>query len=131
VQNNNKLVLVGQQYFSYIMATSFCGGRRWSTRREPPTMGKQLYHLGLRVECTLICNLQNRARTHAVLVTDLYELLGNPTTAAPKIEWSLGNNKINKYTYFVLLSALIGVADGFKFNSSSIENLKVKNNTIL
>jgi hypothetical protein len=29
------------------------------------------------------------------------------------------------------LSALIGVADGFKFNSSSIENLKVKNNTIL
>ena len=53
------------------------------------------------------------------------------TTAAPKIEWSLGNNKINKYTYFVLLSALIGVVDGFKFNSSSIENLKVKNNTIL
>jgi hypothetical protein len=28
-----------QQYFSYIMATSFSGG---STRREPPTMGKQL-----------------------------------------------------------------------------------------
>jgi hypothetical protein len=24
------------------MATSFCGGRRWSTRREPPTIGKQL-----------------------------------------------------------------------------------------
>ena len=31
-----------QQYFSYIMATSFSGGRSWSTRREPPTMGKQL-----------------------------------------------------------------------------------------
>jgi hypothetical protein len=28
--------------FSYIMVTSFSGGRSWSTRREPPTMGKQL-----------------------------------------------------------------------------------------
>ena len=28
--------------FSYIMATSFSGGRIRSTRREPPTMGKQL-----------------------------------------------------------------------------------------
>jgi hypothetical protein len=26
------------------------------------------------------CNLQSPARTHAVLVIDLYELLGNPTT---------------------------------------------------
>ena len=33
-----------QQYFSYIMATSFSGGRSWSTLREPPTTGK-LYHL--------------------------------------------------------------------------------------
>jgi hypothetical protein len=24
------------------MATSFSGGRSWGTRREPPTMGKQL-----------------------------------------------------------------------------------------
>ena len=31
--------LMFQQYFSYIMATSFSGGR---SRREPPTMGKQL-----------------------------------------------------------------------------------------
>jgi hypothetical protein len=31
-----------QQYFSYIMATSFSGGGSRSTRREPPTMGKQL-----------------------------------------------------------------------------------------
>ena len=31
-----------QQYFSYIMATSFSGGRSRSTRREPPTMGNQL-----------------------------------------------------------------------------------------
>ena len=28
--------------FSYIMATSFSGGRSRNTRREPPTMGKQL-----------------------------------------------------------------------------------------
>jgi hypothetical protein len=31
-----------QQYFSYIMATSFSGGRSHSTGREPLTMGKQL-----------------------------------------------------------------------------------------
>jgi hypothetical protein len=31
-----------QQYFSYIMATSFSGGGSRSSRREPPTMGKQL-----------------------------------------------------------------------------------------
>jgi len=31
-----------QQYFSYIIATSFSGGGSRSTRREPPTMGKQL-----------------------------------------------------------------------------------------
>jgi hypothetical protein len=31
-----------QQYFSYIMAISFSGGGRRCTRREPPTMGKQL-----------------------------------------------------------------------------------------
>jgi hypothetical protein len=31
-----------QQYFNYIMATSFSGGRSRSTRRESPTMGKQL-----------------------------------------------------------------------------------------
>jgi hypothetical protein len=31
-----------QQYFGYIMATSFSGVRNRSTRGEPPTMGKQL-----------------------------------------------------------------------------------------
>jgi hypothetical protein len=38
----------------------------------------ELYHLRLRVEYTLFCNLQNRARTLVVLVIGLYELLGNP-----------------------------------------------------
>ena len=40
----------------------------------------KLYHLRLQVKCTLFCNLQSRAQTHAVLVIDLYELLDNPTT---------------------------------------------------
>ena len=31
-----------QQFLSYIMATSFSGGRSRGTRRKPPTMGKQL-----------------------------------------------------------------------------------------
>ena len=47
------------------MVNSFSGGGSRSTRREPSTMGKQLvncYHLQLRVECTLFCNLQSRAR---------------------------------------------------------------------
>jgi hypothetical protein len=35
----------------------------------------KLYNLRLWVECTLYCNLQWRAWTHAVLVIGLYELL--------------------------------------------------------
>jgi hypothetical protein len=31
-----------QKYFSYIMATSFSGGRSRSSQIEQPTMGKQL-----------------------------------------------------------------------------------------
>jgi hypothetical protein len=38
-----------------------------------------LSHQRLRVECTLFCNLQNRAQTHAVLVISLFEFLGNST----------------------------------------------------
>jgi len=65
------------------MATSFSGGRSWSTRREAPTMGKQLVNFitcGCESSAPLFCNLQSRARTHAILVIGLYELLGNPTT---------------------------------------------------
>ena len=40
----------------------------------------KLYHLLLRVECTLFCKLQSQARTHVVLVIGLCELLGNPIT---------------------------------------------------
>jgi hypothetical protein len=40
----------------------------------------KLYHLRLRIECALFCNLQSPARTHAALVIGLYEFLGIPTT---------------------------------------------------
>ena len=40
----------------------------------------KLYHLWLRVECTLFCHLQSWVLTHTVLVIGLYALLGNPTT---------------------------------------------------
>ena len=60
------------------MATSFSGGGSQSTRREPPTMGKELVNF---ITCdTLFCNLQSRAWTHAEVVIGLYELLGNTTT---------------------------------------------------
>ena len=64
------------------MATSFSGGRYRSTRGEPPTMGKQQVNF---ITCAAsrvptFCNLQSWARTDAVLVIGLYELLGNPTT---------------------------------------------------
>jgi hypothetical protein len=36
------LLCLMPQYFSYIKVTSFSGGRSRSTRREPPTIGKQL-----------------------------------------------------------------------------------------
>jgi hypothetical protein len=65
------------------MATSFSGGRSWITRREPPTMGKQLVNFitcGCESSAPLFGNLQSQARTHAVLVIGLHELLGNPTT---------------------------------------------------
>jgi hypothetical protein len=52
-------------------------------RREQPTMGKQLVSFivcGCESSAPFFGKLQSRARTHAVLVIDLYELLGNPTT---------------------------------------------------
>jgi len=68
--------------FSYIMANSFSGGRSRSTRREPPAMGKQLVSFITAAVSRVhpFCNLQSWARTNAVLMIGLYELLGNPTT---------------------------------------------------
>ena len=43
-----------QQYFNYIMETSFSSGRSRSTRREPRTIGKQMInHMRMQVECSL------------------------------------------------------------------------------
>jgi hypothetical protein len=60
------------------MATSVSGG---GSRREPPTLGKQLVNF---ITCAAnrvhpFCNLQSWARTNAILVIGLYELL-DPTT---------------------------------------------------
>ena len=49
---------------------------------EPPTMDKQLVNFiicGCKSRAPF-CNLRSRARTHAVLVIGLHELLSNPTT---------------------------------------------------
>jgi hypothetical protein len=61
------------------MKLSLCQKIQISLATNISATGK-LYHLRLRVECTLFCNLQSWVRTHAVLVIGLYELLGNPTT---------------------------------------------------
>jgi hypothetical protein len=57
---------------------------KWWKKYQKTTDHEQatgtLYHLRLRVECTPFSNLQSRARTHAVLMIGLYELLGDPTT---------------------------------------------------
>jgi len=76
------LFIVLNATFSYIMATSLSGERSRSTRREPPTMGKQLVTLSFAAASRVhtFCNLQSRALTHAILVIGLYELIGNTTT---------------------------------------------------
>jgi hypothetical protein len=79
------------------MATSFSGGRSRSTRREPPTMGKQLVNL---ITCAAsrvhpFCNLQSRARNHVELVICF--------RGGSKISsWSGGHTKF--WGYFVLKS---------------------------
>jgi hypothetical protein len=62
----------------------------------------------LRVECTLFRNLHSRARTHAVLLIGMYELLGNPSTQLielPKRYWLNGSNTsiYIKYCAYIVL----------------------------
>jgi hypothetical protein len=59
--------------------TSFSGGGSQSTRKELPTMDKQLVNFITASRVHPFCNLQSRARTHAVLVIGLYEVL-DPAT---------------------------------------------------
>ena len=66
------------QLYHICKGTSFSGGESRKITDPGQATGK-LYHLWLRIECTLFCNLQSWARTHAVLVMGLYELL-DPTT---------------------------------------------------
>jgi hypothetical protein len=61
------------------MATSFSGGRSQSTWWEPQTMGKQtdhgkLYHLRLRVECTLFVIYKAGLKLYTIS-TNLWYLL--------------------------------------------------------
>ena len=42
--------------------------------------GSVLSFLKAEWKVPLVCNLQSRAQTHAILVIGVYELLGNPTT---------------------------------------------------
>jgi hypothetical protein len=75
-QKNQSTNHIMTRHKTAIMATSFSGGRSRSTQREPPTMGKQRVNFitcGCESSAPFFCNLQSRARTHAVLVIDLYE----------------------------------------------------------
>jgi hypothetical protein len=68
--------------FSNISAISWRSALVVEEAGEPPAMGKQLVSY---ITCggessAPFCDLQSRARTHAVLVIGLYELFGNPTT---------------------------------------------------
>ena len=72
-------MLVLNATFSNILATSWRpvlvveeAGVPGENRRPSQATGN-LHHLQLRVECTLFCNLQSWARTHAVLVIGLKE----------------------------------------------------------
>jgi hypothetical protein len=49
-------------------------------RVEPPDTFLEENHPIYRLLGASSCNLQSRARTHAIVVIGLYELLGNPTT---------------------------------------------------
>jgi hypothetical protein len=69
-----------------IMATSFSGGGSRSTRREPPTLGKQLVNF-ITCGCEssapffVIYKAGHERLTHAVLLIDL---LGNPVALKTK-----------------------------------------------
>ena len=71
-----------QQYFRYVMATSFSGGRTEvpGDTYRPWASNSKTVSLGAASQVHPFCNLQSWAQTQAVLVIDLYELLGNPAT---------------------------------------------------
>ena len=71
-----------QQYFNYIMTISLSGGGSQSTRREPPTIDKQLVNF-ITCDCESSAPFLLFTKTGANprhIEIGLYELLGNPTT---------------------------------------------------
>ena len=64
-----------QQYFSYIMATIFSGGGSRSTRREPPTMGKQLVNF-------ITCGCESSAPFFVI-----YKAGANPRRIGDRLVW--------------------------------------------
>jgi len=59
------------------------GGRSRSTRREPPTMDKQLVNFitcGCESSAPFFAIYKAGCEPHTLLVIGLYELLGDPTT---------------------------------------------------
>jgi hypothetical protein len=83
---------MSKEYFSYIMVTSFSGGRSRSTQRESPPMGKQLVNF-------ITCGCESSAPFFviykAVLVIGLYEL-SHPD---PYLKNETSTNLINKIQY--------------------------------
>jgi hypothetical protein len=66
-----------QQYFSYIMATSFSGGRSRSTRRESPTMGKLLVSPRFLCRPTTFCSTYwSRGTSELLLLVYSYPSTG-------------------------------------------------------
>jgi hypothetical protein len=94
---------------------------------DPGHATGKLYHLRLRVECTLFCNLQSWARTHAVLVmTSPDEITTEIKMMCPNCSfktWMKKNSFINKYPAKLLVfwekiihAQLLNVADdGFSY----------------
>jgi hypothetical protein len=60
-----------QQYFSYIMAISFIGWRSRSTRREPPTTGKQLVNC---ITCGSVICVKHQQLINISIIKELYFL---------------------------------------------------------
>ena len=97
-----------QQYFSYIMATSFSGGRSRSTRWEPPTMDKQLVNFltcGCESSASFFWYLQSRARTHIKgsypqKFPSIWVLNNLVVSEIPLYSTNYVNNRHRLYEYF-------------------------------
>ena len=63
----------------------------------------------LRVECILYCNLQSRARTHAVLAIGLYELLDPTTQVSTRAPYQIYHTTTHLMflTFYQLLSIIV------------------------